>query len=134
MKLACGTLRPGKVMKVEEKGIIKASAPGLFSDQDNPDDLPPIYPWFHEHANSYSSVKKDDEVWIMNFSDNPLQLHWLRKDDIENNNDFPIGDEGENVEIVVNREFEDSNWATIYFSNGDIRMICRNITATIVVI
>jgi len=120
MKLLCGTIRPGKVLKVEENGLIKATAPGLFSDQDAVEDLPPIYPWpFHTHSNSYSSIKTNDEIWLMNFSDNLQQLYWIRKDYAETNSNFPISDEGENVEIVVNREFEDSEWATIYFSNGD---------------
>ena len=122
-----GTLRPGKVLQVLEGGKIKASAPGLFTDADGPDVLPPIYPFPIGGANTYSCPKTGDEVWVMNFTDNPLQLHWLRKDKFtENDKDFPINEEGENVEVVVNRNFGDDEkptWATIYFSNGSGWMI-----------
>ena len=81
MRYAYGVMRPGKVMQVLEDGVIKASAPGLFSDQDDPELLPPIYPpFFTPHANAFSSVKVGDEVWILNFTGNSLQLHWFRKD------------------------------------------------------
>lgn len=120
MKLKHGTMRPGKVMQVLEKGQIKASAPGLFSDQENPDNLPPIYPFFGFHSNAFSSLKKDDEVWVLNFKDNDRQLHWLRKDNYNKCLDgFPTTEEDQNVEVIVNREYGDSTWATIYFSNGD---------------
>ena len=120
MRLTYGAIRPGKVMQVLEDGVIKASAPGLFSDQDDPELLPPIYPpFFTPHANAFSSVKVGDEVWILNFAGNSLQLHWFRKDYMSTNSDFKIAEEGENVEILVNKEYEDSTWATIYFSNGD---------------
>ena len=113
-------MRPGKVMQVLEKGRIKASAPGLFSDQEDPDNLPPVYPLLGMHANAFSSVKKDDEVWVLNFRDNDKQLHWIRKDNYNNCiENFPTTDEAQNVEVIVNREYGDSTWATIYFSNGD---------------
>ena len=124
MKFIFGTLRPGKVLEVIENGngSIKASAPGLFSEEDDHSLLPPVYPFPIGHANSFSSPKVGDEVWVLSYSDNPLQLHWFRKDHfIDNDKDFPIGEEGENVEIVVNRNYgddENPKWATIYFSNG----------------
>lgn len=44
MELSQGHIRPGRVLNVEdEKGIVKASCCGLFSDQDDPENLPPIY-------------------------------------------------------------------------------------------
>lgn len=123
MRLIHATIRPGKVAELVEDGggIIKATAPGLFTDADGLDVLPPVYPWpFGHHANAYSCPKVDDEVWIISFADNPLQLHWIRKDDIkENNKDLPLADEEQNLEIVVNREFEDSKWAILYFDNDD---------------
>jgi hypothetical protein len=123
MKLIHATIRPGKVLEVVEdgKGAIKASAPGLFTDADGTEVLPPIYPWpFGHHANAYSCPKVDEEVWIISFTDNPLQLHWSRKDDFpENLKDFPLADEAQNLEVVVNREFEDSKWAILYFDNDD---------------
>ena len=123
MKLIHATIRPGKVLEIlnDGAGQIKASAPGLFTDADGTEVLPPIYPWpFGHHANSYSCPKINEEVWIISFTDNPLQLHWVRKDDFpENLKDFPLTDESKNLEVIVKREFEDSKWALLYFDNDD---------------
>lgn len=120
MKLINGILRPGQILEVLENGKIKASSPGLFSSQDQ-NNLPPIIPFFElngSHANSFSTPQVGDEVWILNMSDNPLQLYWFRKDDHITNNS-KIFEEGgsENVEIICNRE-SGMSWATLYFSDG----------------
>jgi hypothetical protein len=96
MKLSQGTLRPGRVIEVLENGEIRAAAPGLFSEQDK-DQLPPILPFPSWHANTYSAPKIGDEVWVLNFMDNPLQLHWFRKDNYKEN----LGDiiKEENVDV-----------------------------------
>lgn len=115
MKLSKGTIRPGTVLEILEKGCIKASAPGLFSVADDPNNMPPIMPWFIGHnSNAFSKLKQYDEVWIMNFSDNPRQLYWFRKDKLETG-DIPINEE--NVEIICNREVG-GEWCSIYFSDG----------------
>ena len=114
MKLSQGTLRPGRVIEVLGNGEIRASAPGLFSEQDK-DKLPPIYPFLSWHANTYSAPKEGDEVWVLNFMDNPLQLYWFRKDSYKENLKEIIGEE--NVEVICHRETPMS-WATIYFSDG----------------
>jgi hypothetical protein len=60
----------------------------------------------------------NDEVWILNMSDNPLQLYWFRKDDHVTNNSNIFAEGGsENVEIICNRE-TGMSWATLYFSDG----------------
>lgn len=117
MKLDKGTIRPGTVIEVLENGNIKASAPGLFSFTDEADKLPPIMPWFiGSNCNSFSKLKKYDDIWIINFSDNPQQLYWFRKDNIGSNNEnIPMSET--DVEVVCNREVA-GEWATIYFSNG----------------
>lgn len=115
MKLYNGTIRPGKVLSVEEPGIIKASAPGLFSAEDH-DNLPPIYPFFNimgAHTRCYSEPTVGDEIWIMNFSDNPMQLYWFRKDNYKDND--IINDT--NVEIICDRRAHGGS-ASIYFSDG----------------
>ena len=116
-------MRPGKVLEIieDKPGAIKVSAPGLFTDADGTEVLPPVYPWpFGHHANSYSCPKVGEEIWVLSCADNPLQLHWVRKDDIPTNNEnLPLTNEAQNLEIIVNREFEDSKWAILYFSNDD---------------
>ena len=116
MKLAQGTIRPGQVLEVLENGIIKASAPGLFSFTDDPTKMPPIMPWqIGSNCNSFSQPKVNDNVWIMNFNDNPRQLYWFRKDRVSDNTNTPLTEE--NVEILCNREIG-GDWMTIYFSDG----------------
>lgn len=118
MKLINATIRPGKVLEVlDNKGTIKASAPGLFASQDK-DKLPPIMhaPW-GSHPNSFTTPDKGKEVWIMNFSDNKRQLYWFRKDPFDENN-LDTNIQGEkNVEVLCNRK-SGLGWATIYFSDN----------------
>ena len=67
------------------------------------------------HANAFSSVNVGDEVWVLSMSDNPQQLHWLRKDPIdENDTDYFSG---KNVEVLCHRE-SGLGWATLYFEDG----------------
>lgn len=119
MKLINAILRPGEVIEAFENGTIKATAPGLFSSEDAEDLLPPIRP-FNEligcHANSFSKPEKYDEVWILNLTDNPMQLYWFRKDEHEVNNSN-IDTSGTQVEILCNRE-AGCSWASLYFTDG----------------
>ena len=124
MKLTKGTIRPGTVLEVLENGEIKVTAPGLFSIIDDTSTLPPIMPWFiGNNSNSFSKLIPNDEVWILNFTDNPRQLYWFRKDNLGVNNELtiPYSDKRVvdecNVEIICNRD-ADGEWATIYFSDG----------------
>jgi hypothetical protein len=142
MKLINGTLRPGEVLEILENGKIKASAPGLFLEEDK-DNLPPIMPFFEicgSHSNAFSSPNVGDEVWILNMADNPLQLYWFRKDDHVTNNAEVFNEANElaskagrpspteNVEILCNRE-AGVGWATIYFSDGSGWVIKNNESA-----
>ena len=117
MKLHKGTIRPGTVLEVLEDGVIKASAPGLFSFVEDPEKLPPIMPWFiGGNCNSFSQPREYDDVWIMNFSDNPQQLYWFRKDKLSaNNENLPTNEE--NIEILCNRDVA-GEWCSLYFSDG----------------
>lgn len=81
MDLSRATLRPGTVRAVGPKNTIKVSAPGLFSAEDSPENLPPVKLFSPTAANSITSVKELDEVWVLSFDDNPEALYWMRKDD-----------------------------------------------------
>lgn len=115
MKLCNAILRPGKVLEVlDNAGTIKVSAPGLFNENDK-DNLPPVYPLFLSHCNQFSSPIVDDEIWVLNLTNNTQQLYWFRKDNfIENNEEILNGD---NVEVLCSKE-SGMGWATIYFSDG----------------
>lgn len=114
MKLVHATLRPARVIEVLGQGKIRVDAPGKFSEDDK-GSLPPVWPFFGQHANSYSSVKEGDEVWLLACSDNKRQLHWIRKDNFEEADAGWM--EGENVEIFMNRE-QATGWAVLMFSDG----------------
>ena len=103
------------------QGKIKVEAPGLFAGAEK-DNCPPVYPFFGQHANSYSSVEEGDEVWLLSCTDNKRQLHWIRKDDHEKA-DVGLMD-GKNVEILMNRE-SGVGWATLMFEDG-MGWIIRN--------
>jgi hypothetical protein len=141
MKLSKGTIRPGQVLQVLENGVVKASAPGLFNFADDPEKLPPIMPWFiGGNSYTFSQPKQYDEIWIMNFEDNPQQLYWFRKDKFVNcvnlleGGDLPgpLADQGvpaplteENVEILCNRDMN-GDWCTLYFSDGSGWVISKS--------
>lgn len=120
MKLINGIIRPGEILEVLENGKIKASAPGLFSEEDL-ENLPPIMPFWEligSHANTFSTPIKGDECWILNLTDNPMQLYWFRKDPHVEHNKIIFEEGGEeNVEILCNRE-SGVGYATLYFSDG----------------
>jgi hypothetical protein len=126
MKLSKGTIRPGMVLEVFDNGEIKATAPGLFTFVEETEKLPPILPWqIGSNCNSFSKPKKGDEVWIMNFSDNPRQLYWFRKDNAFNCDNIDFTEK--NVEILCNRNIQ-GEWATIYLSDGSGWIISKGDT------
>ena len=126
MKLHKAKIRQGNLMEVLENGVIKASAPGLFSFSDDPAKLPPIMPWqIGSNCNSFSKPKLYENIWIMNFLDNPTQLYWFRKDRVSDNSNINITEE--NVEILCNRDVN-GEWATIYFSDGSGWVISKGVS------
>lgn len=126
MKLSKGIIRPGKVLKVLENGVIKAYAPGLFTFVEETEKLPPIMPWqIGSNCNSFTQPLEQDEVWIMNFADNPRQLYWFRKDNVSNITNIDLTEE--NVEIICNRDLN-GEWATIYLSDGSGWIISKGKT------
>ena len=120
MKLINGILRPGEILEVLENGKIKASAPGLFTEEDK-DLNPPIMPFWEligSHANTFSTPIVGDEIWVLNLADNPLQLYWFRKDDHITHNKEIFAETGTtNVEILCNRE-SGVGYASLFFSDG----------------
>ena len=118
MKLNEGKIRPGRVLAVvDEKGIIKATVPGLFSDQDDPDLLPPIYPYFIGNKNMFTKVKEDDAVWVMFFEDNPYELFYFRKDNIQESLSEILNKDYENIEVITHLD-NDSGYVSLYYTDG----------------
>lgn len=130
MELSQGHIRPGRVLKVEdEKGIVKASCCGLFSDQDDPEKLPPIYQFPLGGANNFSLPKKDDELWVMFFDDNPMELFYIRKDNFPENLQEILSKKYKEVEVLASREMP-AGMVQLYFTDGD-GWIIRNVDSVI---
>ena len=115
MELSKCIIRPATVVKVMGNNTLKVIAPGLFSKTDDPDLLPPVYPFIEISKNSFSEIQEGNEVWLLNVEGNKTELFWLRKPDYE----FGMEDRvaGGNLEIIARRE-SGSSWAEIYFSDG----------------
>lgn len=114
MDFAEGRMRPGVVRKVEGGGIIKASVPGLFSAEDPPEKLPPIRMFPCGVANSITQVKELDEVWVLNFEDNPAELYWIRKDDQED-----AEDNRKALDDTDNEKIKPGNATEVIFNKND---------------
>ena len=130
MILAQAQIRPGRVLKVEdEKGTIKAMCCGLFSEEDDPEKLPPVYPFPLGGANNFSSPKEDDEIWLMFFADNPMELFYIRKDNFPEHLQDILSQDYEDCEVLASRELS-SGMVQIYFTDGD-GWIIRNVDSVI---
>lgn len=130
MILAQAQIRPGRILKVEdEKGTIKAMCCGLFSEEDDPENLPPVYPFPLGGANNFSSPKEDDEIWVMFFADNPMELFYIRKDNFPENLQDILSQDYEECEVLASRELA-TGMIQLYFTDGD-GWIIRNIDSVI---
>lgn len=120
MELARGDLRPGKVLQVVDNiGTIKVSAPGMFTDQDDVDLLPPVFPLFTIGSNTFSSPNVGDSIWLLSFRGNAQELFYFRmvdhKDYMKN-----IGNINNNSDIeCVVRKQTDNGWGELYLDTGE---------------
>lgn len=130
MILSKAHIRPGRVLSIEDaSGTIKAYCCGLFSDQDEVDKLPPVYQFPLAGTNSFYSVAVDDEIWVLFFDDNPLELFYIRKDNFPENLKDILENNYETVEVLASREMT-SGIVQLYFTDGD-GWIIRNLDAVI---
>ena len=130
MKLSQAHVRPARVLKLEnENGVIKGSCCGLFTDQDDPEKLPPIYQFPLGGANNFSSVHVNDEIWVLFFDDNPMELFYIRKDIIPETLKDILSKKYEEVEVLASREMP-VGMVQLYFTDGD-GWIIRNINSVI---
>lgn len=119
MRFVACELRPGTVVSVEDRyGTIKATSPGLFSIEDDPELLPPITPFVQINENGFSSVKVDDPVWILYDKSNSQFLQYIRivqlSPDIR---DLLDSENSDNIEILFSRD-TDNGLYQIFFSDG----------------
>lgn len=118
MKLINATIRPARVLEVLDKvGTIKVASSGMFCEADL-ENLPPVYPFFPGPRNNFSMVDVDDEVWLLAFSDNPLQLYYFRKDLLTEEYKDLVDDETKDLEVLASRD-SGLGKARIYFVERD---------------
>lgn len=130
MVLSQGHIRPGRVLQVvDNQGIIKASCCGLFSDQDDPEKLPPIYQFSFGGANNFYIPHEDEEVWVLFFDDNPLELFYIRKENVSENLNEILKTKHEECEVLMSKELT-AGFIQLYFTDGD-GWIIRNFDSVI---
>lgn len=112
-----GELLPGTVVQVvdKEKGIVKCTAPSLFSVNDDPETLPPIIPFAPSgHLGSVSTPEEGDLVWIVVDNSNSQMIYYMRR--------YAIPDELSNIdsprEVIFTRNDENGIYQ-LYWSSGD---------------
>lgn len=126
MLLANAQLRPGRITSVEDnKGTIKVSCCGLFSEVDPPEMLPPVHPFPLGAANTFSSPTVGDEVWVLFFVDNPLELFYLRKDSFPANLEDLLSKNYDDCEVLASRD-TGIGMVQLYFTTGDGWIIRNN--------
>lgn len=130
MVLSQGHIRPGRVLQVvDNQGVIKASCCGLFSDQDEPDKLPPLYQFSFGGTNNFYKPHEDEEVWVLFFDDNPLELFYIRKENVSENLNEILKTKHEECEVLMSKELT-QGFVQFYFTDGE-GWILRNFDSVI---
>ena len=105
MRMAMCDIRPGVVLKVVDNyGTVKASAQGIFSDEDDPDLLPPITQFILPSSTSFSMPHEGDNIWVWYFGDNPQELLYTFRGNTPNLNGDELDNEYKDVEIQMKRK------------------------------
>jgi hypothetical protein len=130
MVLSQGHIRPGRVLQVvDNQGVIKASCCGLFSDVDEPDKLPPVYQFSFGGANNFYMPHEDEEIWLLFFDDNPLELFYIRKENVNENLNKLLKTKHEECEVLMSKELS-TGFVQFYFTDGE-GWILRNFDSVI---
>ena len=103
MELRNAYLRPGKIREVlDQYGNVRCSVVGIFRDDEELNNLPPIAPspFIRFSSNSFVQPKVGDDVWVMLFRDNPQLLFYQFQGDAKTNNAGDLDEKYEDVEIM----------------------------------
>lgn len=136
MELMNGEIRPGIVLKViDEYGTIKCSCVGLFSEEDDPEMLPPVFPFLKVSPSQFCKPNMGDKVWVLFFHNNPQELFYFFQGDVKNtigtslkesSGDLNKYDQNNNVLLKCDSGFEG---AELSFSSKN-GMTMKNDTAS----
>lgn len=124
MKLINAQITPGVIKEVvDDYGTIKASVCGVFTDNDAPDMLPPIYPFFTTIHGTFSRPAVGEKIWVISTTDNPTQLLYFKQPELTEEIKNVIKETGtDQCEIISNYDGK-HGWAQIFFSDGTGWMI-----------
>ena len=113
-----GELLPGTVVQVvdKEKGIVKCTAPSMFSVNDDPEVLPPIIPFAPSgHLGSVSTPEEGDLVWIVVDNSNSQMIYYIRR--------YAIPDELSNIDSPREVFFVRNDENGFYIEEEDVEFI-----------
>jgi len=122
MRLRFGELRPGKVLRVEDSyGTIKGSCLGIFSEEDDPDLLPPMFPnpLGQTSRTSFCQPHEGDLIWVMSFSDNPWALYYTFQNSAPHHNSEVLDEDYEDIEILLRRKNTEDEDVIIQYNSTD---------------
>lgn len=119
MRLDLGEIRPGKVLQViDNYGHIKASCVGIFSEQDDPDLLPPMSQFFKISSTQYSQPHVGDDIYVFIFADNPQLFLYVFRGDVAMNNGSELDNEYDDAEILMKRKTNNGEVRVAYDSDN----------------
>jgi hypothetical protein len=132
MKLQTAEIRPGFVLQVVDNyGTVKASVTGVFSDEADPDTLPPVYPFMSLSRGTFSHPKENDPIWVLFSSSNPQELLYVRQADLNEQLSDTLDKSYEDVEVLMRTE-SGTGYAQILFDTEE-GLIMQNDDSSIVI-
>jgi len=119
MRLINGEIRPGVVLEVlDEYGTIKGSCLGLFSDEEDPNLLPPIQQWPTQSGTCFNQPKVNDPIWVLFFHDNPQELFYFFQANVKKSSNHILSKKPKDAQILASRD-SDLGKAQLYYTSDD---------------
>jgi hypothetical protein len=119
MILRNAEIRPGFVLKVvDDYGTVKASVTGMFSDEADPETLPPIYPFMSLSRGTFSHPKENDPIWVLFTFDNPQELMYIRQANLPEQLSDTLDKSYEDVEVLMRTE-SGTGYAQVLFDTEE---------------
>lgn len=132
MRLQNAEIRPGFVLKVvDDYGTVKASVTGVFSEEADPETLPPIYPFMSLSRGTFSHPKENDPIWVFMTRDNPQELLYVRQANLPDQLSDTLDNSYEDVEVLMRTE-SGTGYAQVLYDT-DEGLIVQNDDSSMVI-
>lgn len=119
MRLQNAEIRPGFVIQVVDNyGTVKASVSGVFSENADPETLPPIYPFMSLSRGTFSHPKVNDPIWVLINAGNPQELLYVRQANLPDQLSDTLDKSHDDVEVLMRTE-SGTGYAQLLFDTGD---------------